>query len=173
MKPLFLPLKTEWFLKFQSGEKCWEYRAYGPRWNERTCTIGRSITISLGYTRKRIAGTIAEFKVISSDQSPDFQRCCPCHIGLVAAFRIWFNETKPIVYKGGTGKVSTLTKCGYWWITIIDESDCGMYVKVSGGKSFGKPRWVHRATVLNFSPANNHLSISRKSAMEDVPSPRK
>ena len=34
-----------------------------------------------------------------------------------------------------------------WWVTIIEQSECGKYVKVSSGKSvgFGKDRWVSLA----------------------------
>lgn len=61
-KPLFIPLKREHFEAFASGIKETEYRPYGPRWNERTCTIGRPVVLSLGYGRAhRITGTIASF----------------------------------------------------------------------------------------------------------------
>lgn len=59
MKPLFIPLKREYFEQFRTGEKIYEYRPYGPRWNERTCTPGRTVTLSLGYGKKhRLQGTI-------------------------------------------------------------------------------------------------------------------
>lgn len=48
MKPLFLPLKTEYWQQFRDGTKSDELRLYGPRWNERTCAVGRSITLSRG-----------------------------------------------------------------------------------------------------------------------------
>jgi hypothetical protein len=63
VKPLFVPLKTKYYNAFASGEKNEELRAYGPRWNERTCTVGRSVTISHGYGKNnRLKGTIARFK---------------------------------------------------------------------------------------------------------------
>lgn len=52
-KPLFVPLKTEYYEAFECGDKTIEYRAYGPRWNERTCWVGRPVTISCGYGKKR------------------------------------------------------------------------------------------------------------------------
>jgi len=62
-KPLFIPLKTEFFRAFESGEKREELRAYGPRWNEKTCTIGRAVTLSHGYgLKERLSGTIWKFK---------------------------------------------------------------------------------------------------------------
>ena len=53
MRPLFIPLKTEFFLAFEAGTKTIEYRPYGPRWNERTCTVGRDVLLSHGYGTKR------------------------------------------------------------------------------------------------------------------------
>jgi len=53
MKPLFIPLKTEFFEAFANGTKDTEYRRYGPRWNERTCAIGREVVLSHGYGKKR------------------------------------------------------------------------------------------------------------------------
>lgn len=61
MKPLFIPLKKQFFLAFQSGEKNTEYRKLGPRWNSRTCYKGRPAVLSLGYGKKsRLIGTICE-----------------------------------------------------------------------------------------------------------------
>jgi hypothetical protein len=57
-KPLFVPLKTEYFRQFESGIKKKEYRRYGPGWNERTCRIGRAVTLSHGYSGARLKGTI-------------------------------------------------------------------------------------------------------------------
>ncbi len=60
---LFIPLRREYFDAFESGEKKEEYRPYGPRWNERTCRIGRRVVISLGYgTQRRLTGTITGFR---------------------------------------------------------------------------------------------------------------
>lgn len=62
MKPLFIPLRTKWFEQFASGEKRSELRLYGPRWNERTCLIGRGVVLSRGYGKQaRMAGVIREF----------------------------------------------------------------------------------------------------------------
>jgi len=63
MNPLFIPLKTEFFDAFASGEKTEELRAYGPRWNEQTCAIGRNVTLSKGYGKQnRLTGKIWKFK---------------------------------------------------------------------------------------------------------------
>jgi hypothetical protein len=62
MKPLFIPLKREYFEQFVSGEKRSELRLYGARWNERTCTVGRPVVLSLGYGKiKRLSATVVEF----------------------------------------------------------------------------------------------------------------
>lgn len=63
MKPLFLPLKKEDYRMFQTGEKANQLRKYGPRWNEKTCTIGREIILSLGYGKQeRMRGIISGFR---------------------------------------------------------------------------------------------------------------
>lgn len=63
MRPLFIPLKTEYYELFESGRKKAELRKYGTRWNERTCAIGRPVILSKGYGIKhRIAGKIIDFK---------------------------------------------------------------------------------------------------------------
>lgn len=62
MKPLFIPLKTRWFRDFAEGRKTVEYRAYGPRWHEATCTVGREVVISHGYSGDRIHGVVVGFR---------------------------------------------------------------------------------------------------------------
>lgn len=62
MKPLFIPLKREFFEAFARGEKTHEYRLNGPRWNERVCVPGRAVVLSLGYGKqRRLTGTITSF----------------------------------------------------------------------------------------------------------------
>jgi hypothetical protein len=63
VKPLFIPLKSEFFDAFACGDKTDELRLYGLRWNERTCTLGRSVLLSRGYGRKhRLFGRVRAFK---------------------------------------------------------------------------------------------------------------
>lgn len=70
-KPLFIPLKTVWFRMFQSGEKDTEYRAYGPRWNERTCRIGRRVVVSHGYGKhERLNKTVRRFTKLHYARAP-------------------------------------------------------------------------------------------------------
>ncbi len=62
-KPLFIALKTEYFEAFEDGSKTDEMRLYGPRWNERTCRVGRPVTLSKGYGKKyRLSGVIVGFE---------------------------------------------------------------------------------------------------------------
>lgn len=59
---LFIPLKTEYFEAFANGSKDTEYRPYGPRWNERTCRVGRSVVLSKGYGKgNRLLGVVIGF----------------------------------------------------------------------------------------------------------------
>lgn len=62
-KPLFVPLRKEWFEAFASGTKQEEWRQYGRRWNEKTCRMGRPVTLSLGYSGARLAGVVTSFRV--------------------------------------------------------------------------------------------------------------
>lgn len=63
LKPLFIPLRKEYFEEFESGKKDTEYRLYGAHWNERTCTAGRPVILSCGYSKKRrLSGVITSFK---------------------------------------------------------------------------------------------------------------
>lgn len=57
-KPLFIPLKREFFDAFERGLKVFEYREYGPRWNERTCRVGRLVTLSMGYGNRHVTAAI-------------------------------------------------------------------------------------------------------------------
>ena len=62
MKPLFIPLRREYFDAFKRREKRVEVRCYGPRWNERLCPVGRRVILSCGYSGARLEGTIRSFK---------------------------------------------------------------------------------------------------------------
>lgn len=63
MKALFVPLKTEYYEAFAIGSKREELRRYGPRWNEKTCAVGRDVVLSKGYGKQhRMSGRICKFK---------------------------------------------------------------------------------------------------------------
>jgi ASC-1-like (ASCH) protein len=51
-KRLFVPLSTEPFLWFQSGKKRWELRKYGRQYTEQHITLGRTVELRKGYSRK-------------------------------------------------------------------------------------------------------------------------
>lgn len=70
-KPLFIPLRTEWFRKFEDGSKTAEYRAYGPRWNERTCYRGRKAVLSHGYSGARLERVVMDFEKLPRSMVPD------------------------------------------------------------------------------------------------------
>lgn len=54
-----------------------QYRLYGKRWNERTCKIGRAVTLSRGYSGARLRGHVADFFVLDGCRSADFLACYP------------------------------------------------------------------------------------------------
>lgn len=61
-KPLFIPLRAEFFDAFAAGTKTTEYRRRGPRWNAETCRIGRRVVLSRGYgSARRLSGTVVGF----------------------------------------------------------------------------------------------------------------
>lgn len=87
MKALFIPLKTEYFRAFQAGTKPVEFRQYGPRWNERTCYLGRPVVLSHGYgKRERLQGVISGFSVeVEPTQTAAWRECYGDPAGSVAA----------------------------------------------------------------------------------------
>lgn len=73
-KNLFIPLKSEYYHAFKDGRKQHELRRYGPRWNEDTCSVGRRVTLSLGYGKKfRVNGTVTKFEKIDISQLANFE----------------------------------------------------------------------------------------------------
>jgi hypothetical protein len=63
MKPLFIPLKSEYYEAFKDGSKTEELRQYGPRWNHDTCVVGRDVILSKGYGKQnRMKGRIWRFR---------------------------------------------------------------------------------------------------------------
>jgi hypothetical protein len=71
VKPLFIPLKREWFDAFASGSKDTEFRPFIPRWGSSVCFIGRPVILSLGYGKqKRLSGIVAGWKPVGPDAHP-------------------------------------------------------------------------------------------------------
>ena len=64
-RPLFVPLKTQYFRAFEDGSKTIEYRRYGARWNERTAWIGRPVTLSHGYSAGRLYGRVVSVQRVA------------------------------------------------------------------------------------------------------------
>jgi hypothetical protein len=61
-RALFVPLKGDYFDAFAEGTKTVEFRRYGPRWNERTCRVGREVVLSHGYGKaRRLRGVVGWF----------------------------------------------------------------------------------------------------------------
>jgi len=68
-RPLFIPLKTEFYNQFIWGEKDTEFRKYGARWNELTCPPMRPVILSKGYGKKfRRSGVISRFNKTHIDK---------------------------------------------------------------------------------------------------------
>jgi hypothetical protein len=77
VKPLFIPLKAEFFNAFADGSKTVEYRPYGPRWNERTCPIGKPVVLSYGYGKqRRLNGRVVGFERSHEPASTEAWRRC-------------------------------------------------------------------------------------------------
>lgn len=70
MTALFIPLRTKWFCLHETGAKMTEYRAYGPRWNETTCKVGRMVTLSHGYSGRRLPRRVAGFDRMAFADAP-------------------------------------------------------------------------------------------------------
>ena len=65
MGDLFITLKSEHYEAFERGEKKFEYRRYGARQNEKTCRVGRGVTLSKGYGKKnRMRRTVESFQKV-------------------------------------------------------------------------------------------------------------
>lgn len=81
-KPLFIPLCTAPYEAFECGGKRHELRLYGPRWNEKTCRIGREVLLSKGYGPKyRLRGAIRSF-----EHKPAIELCSTHRIAVLTHF---------------------------------------------------------------------------------------
>ncbi len=85
-KPLFIPLKIEYYDAFADGRKMVEYRRYGPVWNERTCVPGRRVVLSKGYGKKsRCEGVVVRcWPDLNIPSLPGFIECYGAAPDLVA-----------------------------------------------------------------------------------------
>ena len=74
-KPVFIPLKTEYYEAFCNGSKTVEYRQHGKRWNAKNCEVGRRVTISKGYGKQsRRHGVIVGYQIMWME-SKDWIAC--------------------------------------------------------------------------------------------------
>ena len=81
-KPLFIPLKTEYYEAFESGSKSRELRrGSDKRWSEKNCRIGRHVTLSKGYGKAhRISGVVTGYErklaaLLPSNDYDAFRAC--------------------------------------------------------------------------------------------------
>jgi hypothetical protein len=89
-KPLFIPLKREFFEAFKRGTKTEEYRLEGPRWNARTCFVGRHVVLSLGYGKSnRLQGVVTGYRAcIEPTSTPAWRDCYGDRPGMAACIQI-------------------------------------------------------------------------------------
>lgn len=81
-----------WFNAFLSGEKTVEYRAYGPRWNESTCTPGRKALLSHGYSGDRLGATVSRIEVLPTREAPEVARELFPHASRIAAIHLTVDQ---------------------------------------------------------------------------------
>ncbi len=100
MKPLFIPLKTEYYEAFKSGAKTEELRLFGKRWNNETCKIGREVILSKGYGKHdRMKGIIWQFAcqhgTAFNDRDTESIKAIYGELNIYIA-RIFIKDLKPI-----------------------------------------------------------------------------
>ena len=64
-KPLFVPLKSQYYYEFKNGTKTRELRrGSDKRWSAKNCRVGRAATLSRGYGKQdRLSATVSAHKV--------------------------------------------------------------------------------------------------------------
>jgi hypothetical protein len=67
-KPLWIPLRKEYFLAFERGEKTIEYRRHCPQWSGKHVYPGRPALLGNGYSGRRLHAVVVklETKVMDS-----------------------------------------------------------------------------------------------------------
>ena len=93
-RPLFIPLKSEFYNAFLDGTKTTEYRRHGPGWNAKTCWVGRRVVLSKGYGKaNRVTGTIVDFHVSRQPTTtPAWLACYGAPAGEAACITIRLDE---------------------------------------------------------------------------------
>lgn len=68
-KPLFIPLKSEYYWAFVNRIKDIEYRRHNKTWRAKNCRVGRRVVLSCGYGKQnRVEGVIRSFNVVHGSQ---------------------------------------------------------------------------------------------------------
>jgi hypothetical protein len=67
---LFVPLRGEWFDAIARGDKTDEWRRLGVRFNLDTCSVGRELILSRGYSGARLRVRVVEVSERMSQESP-------------------------------------------------------------------------------------------------------
>ena len=75
-RPLFVPLKTKYFLQFKRGTKLTELRrGSDPRWSAKHCVPGRAAVLSKGYGKvDRLTAIVARHSVHPVKSLPPKER---------------------------------------------------------------------------------------------------
>ena len=73
-RPVLLALRKQHFLAFAGGSKTVEWRAWGPRWNDKAIRPGRAIALSKGYSGARLHGVVVKVERVERDDAPEGAR---------------------------------------------------------------------------------------------------
>lgn len=81
-KPLFIPLKSEYYEAFAAGKKTSELRrGSDPKWSSKHCRIGRPVTLSKGYGKQnRLSGKVVNYTYMPAHMLPpnDYKAFIDC-----------------------------------------------------------------------------------------------
>lgn len=78
-RPLFVPLRREWFDSFRAGTKAEEVRRVSPQFNGRRVWPGRPVILSLGYSgRQRMHGIVGQVRETIACGSPIYPDGTAC-----------------------------------------------------------------------------------------------
>lgn len=90
VRPLFIALKTQFFLEFERGEKSIEYRRHGGRWTAQRCFVGRAVVLSHGYSGRRLQAIVTAFetRIMDSETYGPQQLLALIHVQLVDAVTV-------------------------------------------------------------------------------------
>lgn len=113
MKPIFIPLKSEYYQAFLDGSKRIEYRRAGVgQFTLAKCTPGRDVTLSKGYGRRdRIRGTVVRSWIEHHEHPAGAIAACYGHQPIdIIAIEITVDRTSSVVRCGDNGTAKSCTK---------------------------------------------------------------